>query len=204
MTKDSSQRKRKSLPRESPQPTTVSVLRSAKATMEIESDNEFVTPAISKGKQKARTNGSDQEAGNELDHDSDSLDSDEDGVFPELFLSDRGEEDSQGSNDEGNDTEDSIEFSEEVDDAELGSLLDSSSDSDNSNEDLDAFISRSTTKPNEDDPALETFGQHGVDYMKKAKTKPSKFVDGISIQVWDDIEPGYGSESSTEDVGWVI
>jgi hypothetical protein len=144
----------------------------------------------------------------------------EEGPFPELFLSDDdGEEihvngskkdaiEEPEDEDEDEDEDDeSLDVSDEVDDEELGSLLDDSNSetsNDPSTDNLDNVIARSSFKPDEDDsevidPSFSMLGRK-TDYMSRAISKPSAFVKGAKINVWDEIEPGYGSESSTEDV----
>lgn len=158
------------------------------------------------------------------DNQSESDEDVEEGPFPELFLSDA-EDGRSDSNEENNlrneklprkgqevegtidQEEETSEFSEDVDDEELGSLLDESTDGDHDDEplseDLDRMIARSSSKPNEDDPGIidQSFSMLGRknDYMSRAISKPSLFVEGVNVKVWDEIEPGYGSESSTED-----
>lgn len=205
-TKDSSNRKRKSNQNHETsqiEPSSISLPSKLEPTMEIGSDDEVISSSTSKGKQKAIAKNSSKLI--REDDDTDVEGSEDDGPFPELFLSDDAEDEEDEEEDEeddddlsGSDLEDSLLFSDDVPDEELGSLLDDSSESD-PNEDPENFISRSRTKIDEKEPELETFGRHSIDYMKRARTKPSKFVDGTSIQVWDDIVPGYGSESSTED-----
>ncbi|PLW06159.1 hypothetical protein PCANC_26166 [Puccinia coronata f. sp. avenae] len=145
----------------------------------------------------------------------------DEGPFPELFLSDDDEEQRKTSEsipmtaqttemekdeEEDKDDDESLDVSDEVEDEELGSLLDDSdseASNDPSTDNLDNLIARSSFKPDEDDaevinPSFSMLGRK-TDYMSRAILKPSAFVKGANVNVWDEIEPGYGSESSTED-----
>lgn len=153
----------------------------------------------------------------------DASDEEDDEAFPEL---------DSGSDGEGDDEEDKeeqdadSEAEEELDDEESGSesgynssdidALYSSSTSVTSAEDedededgnertvdekLDRLVKKNTVKPDE---------RIGTD-MKISKAKegygklrPSKMVPGGYLREYDDIEAGYGSESSTEDVSTFI
>ncbi|CAH7686095.1 NUC169 domain-containing protein [Phakopsora pachyrhizi] len=152
----------------------------------------------SRGKQKEVSDVSDQSEA-EIDSSNNSDSELDEGSFPGIFLS---EEEDNDSDEEADDSSDQSELLEEdVPDEELGSLLDSSS-SDEDTSDLDSFIKRSTVKPDEIEPkAIIPFREinQELNYMKRGKLKPSEFVEGVKIKVWDEIEPGYGSESSTED-----
>ncbi|MBW0555274.1 hypothetical protein O181_094989 [Austropuccinia psidii MF-1] len=94
--------------------------------------------------------------------------------------------------------------SDDVEDAELGSLLDDSTDDDDSPQELDSLIPRSSSKPIEVDSKIASdptfILKKDTGFMSLARSKPSAFVQGVKINVWDDIEPGYGSKSSTEEV----
>lgn len=153
----------------------------------------------------------------DVEEDADS-DEDDDEAFPELDSGSEGdaEEDEEGEEDEAADTED-----EELDDEETGSesgynssdidAMDSASTSVTSAEDEDGneisvdeklsrLVAKNTVKPNE-----AIGGDEKISTAKEGfgKLKPSKLVPGGYLREYDEIEAGYGSESSTEDVSLI-
>lgn len=142
----------------------------------------------------------------------------EDGDFPELFLSE--EEDDEGESEEEELANGADESESEQDEEDPDVDEDASSDSDaprrglfddgedaaptpstsNPSISLDALIARSITKPDEADRTLENGNKEETDYLKLARMRPSRFVEGVQVREWDEIEPGYDSASSTEDV----
>lgn len=89
-----------------------------------------------------------------------------------------------------------------------------------SSKSLDALIKRHTSKPTETEyqghrsvitggRALTGDGRWGTDKYSSAKEgsgrlRESKFVEGSFVREYDEFEAGYGSESSTEEVGLPI
>lgn len=145
--------------------------------------------------------------------------SEEEGEFPELFLSDEeaevvedGEEGEASSEEEEDSDEDDPDEEDDLLESGHGVLGSASSSSSLGDPDglssLDKFLASSTSKPLEADLSLT----HGPDdwrrrakedapgYWERARLRDSKFVEGGKVREWDEIEPGYGSESSTEDV----
>ncbi|GAA6060488.1 hypothetical protein JCM10212_007119 [Sporobolomyces blumeae] len=149
--------------------------------------------------------GSDGEA-----DDGDVLDESDDGdeleeAFPEVNLegSDADDDSFDGSADE-----DDLEDEDEDEEALLAELEaeDEELSTDEDPSDLDEMIRKHTSKPIEDDAptpftSVEALEHEGVmrDYMKRSRTVKSD-VTGKDKTVWDEeIDAGYGSDSSTED-----
>lgn len=131
------------------------------------------------------------------DDDGEVLEDDSDDEVVEAFPEIDGES-SDGSFD-GSADEDDEEEDDEA--ALLAELEEEDEESDGS--DLDELIRRNTTKPNEgetpgtsweNDPSLPT------DYMKRSKVVKSAITGGDLTQWDDEIDAGYGSDSSTEEV----
>lgn len=122
--------------------------------------------------------------------------------FPEIDDQEGSEEDEEYESGEEEDED------EEDDEAALLAELQAEEDESNSSEDgsdLDEFIRRHTVKPDERD--AETIKHDQWDdkdllpgYMARSHIETSK-ITGQDITVWDDeIDAGYGSDSSTEEV----
>ncbi|MBW0561197.1 hypothetical protein O181_100912, partial [Austropuccinia psidii MF-1] len=131
--------------------------------------------------------------------------------IPEISFSDQEENGSLvGSDNQVQEEEDdeSKYPSDDVNDVELGSLLDDSTDDDNLPQELDALIACSSSKPIEVDSKITSdpvfILKKDTSFMSQARSKSSAFVQGVKINVWDDIKPGYGSESSTEEFAFKV
>lgn len=179
--------------------------RAAEASPEVE-DDEF---AALEGDLEVSDEGEDNEEDEDEDEDE----------FPEL---DSGSElgDFEGDEDEGDDGEDEEDSDDElIDDEDDGSesgynssdierMYGSSPESDflaspssgnrelSTDERLSRLIARNTVKP---DDSLGAEGKLSTAKESKGKLVPSKLVPGGYRREYDDIEAGYGSESSTED-----
>lgn len=156
--------------------------------------------------------GSEGEEEDEMHGDSGS-EADQEEPFPEVdFGSSDDEEYSSGSG--GSDDSDDESLGEvdedeeaallaelEAEDAELGS----SDDEEDEPSDLDQLIRLNTTKPNEKDTPGTSYEDPELlgDYMRRSKTVISA-ITGIEKTEWEEeIEAGYGSDSSTEEVRWL-
>lgn len=124
--------------------------------------------------------------------------------FPEIDdqAGTEGEDEFESGEDDDDDED------EEDDEAALLAELEAEEDESNSSadgSDLDDFIRRHTVKPDERD--AETIKNSGwedpdllPEYMARSHKEISK-ITGQEITVWDDeIDAGYGSDSSTEEV----
>lgn len=140
---------------------------------------------------------------------------DDEEAFPELDFGES-EDDGDFSGEDGEEDED-----EDSEDESLGSvdpdeeaallaeieaedaLSSSSSQEDNVEEsDLDAFLRRNTSKPNENDTPSTSYEDPSLmkDYMRRSRKVISE-ITGIEKTKWDEeIDAGYGSDSSTEEV----
>lgn len=126
-------------------------------------------------------------------------DEDEDGSF--AGEEDANDDDEDVSEDEKElDTDDEAALLAELE-AEEAEALAASSEDDGS--DLDELIRRHTTKPNEDETPSTSWEQDPTlpkDYMKRSRTVTSA-ITGVEKTQWDEeIDAGYGSDSSTEEV----
>ncbi|KAM0791153.1 hypothetical protein ACM66B_005638 [Microbotryomycetes sp. NB124-2] len=131
-------------------------------------------------------------------------DDDDDGEFPELDVGDDQDEEESDSFDE-----DDVEDSEQDEQALLRELQEEEQDDEDDEEegsDLDSLIKRHTSKPDERD-AEDTFTPSTSwddqslpkDYMKRGTIVKSD-VTGQDKWHWDEeIDGGYGSDSSTEE-----
>lgn len=122
--------------------------------------------------------------------------------FPEVNFDD--DDDEEDESEEGDDEDDDEDEDEDEDDeaALLAELEEEEAESDGS--DVDEFLRRHTHKPDERD--AETIKKQWEDdkllpdYMKRSHVTVSK-ITGQEKTEWDDeIEAGYGSDSSTEEV----
>lgn len=128
---------------------------------------------------------------------------DEGEAFPEIVF---GEEDSDVDYSGSSDSEslDSVDEEEEaalLAEIEAEDALDYSS-SEESLDPLSALIRDNTTKPNELDTPGTSYEDPTLlrDYMKRSRNVISE-ITGEEKTIWDEeIDPGYGSDSSTEEV----
>lgn len=154
-------------------------------------------------------------------------------AFPELDVDASASEAASGSEGDDESFDGSFDSDEDAEDelddeAQLRAELEmeqneilsgSSDDDDDDTSDLDELIRRNTVKPLEHEPEISSIpgqnralGERGgealpglaQDYMKRSRTVKSRLT-GQEKTVWDEeIEPDYASDSSTEEVRFVL
>lgn len=159
--------------------------------------------------------GSDDDAGVDEDGELDGG-SDDDGAeepFPELDVEESDDDDddddesfdgSLGDDDAEDLDEDEAALLAEIE-AEDAAAASSAEEEDGS--DLDELIRRNTVKPNEDDVTPGTSWEDNdlpKDYMKRSRTVQSQITGQEKTQWDEEIDAGYGSDSSTEEVRTMI
>ncbi|ORY81831.1 NUC169 domain-domain-containing protein [Leucosporidium creatinivorum] len=188
-----------------PKPSTVAPKRKRRSQEEEDAQNAFAAAdSLGLGPEALAfgSDGEDEDDGEILDED------DEDDAveepFPELDFGES--EDGSFDGEDGDDDDDSEDESlGEVDPDEEAALLaeiEAEDAEEDDGSDLDELIRRHTTKPDEgetpgtsweEDPTLPN------DYMKRSRTVTSK-ITGQEKTEWDqEIDAGYGSDSSTEE-----
>lgn len=189
-----------------PRPSTAAPKRKRRSQEEEDAQNAFAAADSLGLGPEALAFGSDGEE--EDDGEILAEDDDEDEVeepFPELDFGES-EDGSFDGEDDGDDDDSEDESLGEVDPDEEAALLaeiEAEDAEEDDGSDLDELIRRHTTKPDEgetpgtsweEDPTLPT------DYMKRSRTVKSK-ITGQEKTEWDqEIDAGYGSDSSTEEV----
>ncbi|KAK4051108.1 Ribosome biogenesis protein erb1 [Microbotryomycetes sp. JL221] len=144
----------------------------------------------------------------EQNDDDDDDDDDEHEEFPELDVGDNDSDDDDDDEDEddsiaSDDFEDQDKdeqlLMQELEDEQRDNIISSSSDDDDDDDDLDSLIKQHTTKPDESpSTSWEPDSNLQLDYMKRGQLVKSQLT-GEQKWHWDDeIDGGYGSDSSTE------
>lgn len=137
-------------------------------------------------------------------------------TFPELDFGeseDDGDFSGEGEGSEDDDSEDeslgSVDPDEEaalLAEIEAEDALGLSSSEEEDPSDLDELIRRNTTKPHEGDTPSTSYEDPAMlkDYMRRSRTVISE-ITGTEKTQWDEeIEAGYGSDSSTEEVSCLL
>ena len=188
-----------------PRASTSKVPSRKRATKE-DSEEEFAD-SLKLDRDLAFASDEDDDEGAAMDDDAES--DDEDGeAFPEIAFEDSDEADFQGDGDEEEDS-DSAESLGLIDPEEEAALLaeieaeDAQDDLDSDSQDpLTDLICRNTYKPYEDDARASAYEDPELlkDFMRRSKVVVSDITGQEKTQWEEEIDAGYGSDSSTEEV----